>query len=173
MKISELQKLDFLLQIVNAHSDSKEFKLVFGLKGNTYSGNFVPDLKTDFALRRFYIKLLDLSGLSDLHEESYEESFKYINVTNNEWKSFTTHYSGELGKTDLGILIKASNRLLSVDYLRLLDEILETYNIEFNDTLPPYIYNVKSLTTQLPINFMKVDKDTDFDFISLVSQNAI
>ena len=173
MKISELQQLDFLLQIVNAHSDSKEFKLVFGLKGNTYSGNFVPSLKTDFNFRRFYIKLLNLSDLADLHEESYEESFKYINVKNSEWKQFTTHHSGELGKTDLGILIKASSRLSSVDYLRLLDKTSVYYNIEFSETIPPYIYNVNNLVDKLPINFMKVNEDTKFDFVSLVPEKEL
>lgn len=61
----------------------------------------------------------------------------------------------------------------SFEYLQLIDILINEYSFDFTHELPTYIYNVKSLTTQLPINFMKVDEDTEFDFISLVPEDAI
>ena len=42
MDIKYLQKLDFLLKIINSIDGSHKYKLVFGFKGTTYEGDFIP-----------------------------------------------------------------------------------------------------------------------------------
>lgn len=168
MNITYLQKLDFLLKIVNAYEDSKSYKIIFGFKGQTFKGDFVPNnTHINVKLRQFKIKLLDINNLDE------ENKFKIVDSSNSEWKSLWTHHSGDLFQTDLGTLFTFSSELDANDYLLLLDEILEAHPVEFNPSLPTYIYNVKSLATQLPINFMKIDENTKFDFISIVPENTI
>ena len=99
--------------------------------------------------------------------------YTIIEGENDEWKSIWQNGKGDLFKSDLGKLHEASNILVDHEYLKLLNLMLDNHDIIFNNSLPPYIYNVKSFTSELPINFMKVDEVTEFDFVSLLSVNAI
>ncbi|PTI18101.1 hypothetical protein, partial [Staphylococcus xylosus] len=47
MDITYLQKLDFLLKKINSHSKSKEFKIVFSIKNELYTGDFIPTIRNN------------------------------------------------------------------------------------------------------------------------------
>lgn len=174
MDIKYLQKLDFLLKIINSIDGSHKYKLVFGFKGTTYEGDFIPS--TDYITPKtwnFKIKELDLKELKDSNLNTLPKiPYTIIEGENDEWKSIWQNGKGDLFKSDLGKLHEASNILVDHEYLKLLNLMLDNHDIIFNNSLPPYIYNVKSFTSELPINFMKVDEDTEFDFVSLIPENA-
>lgn len=175
MNITYLQKLDFLLKIINAIDESNKYKLAFGFKGTAYTGDFIPS--NDYIQPKtwnFKIKEIDIKTLKTSHLKTLSET-PYIDIKgeNSEWTSIWQCGNGNLFKSDLGKLKEASKKLVDSDYLKLLNAMLNSHDIIFSDELPPYIYNVKNLTNPLPINFMKVDEDTEFDFVSLVPEDTI
>ncbi|MCE4994729.1 hypothetical protein [Staphylococcus xylosus] len=175
MKITYLQKLDFLLKIINAIDKSNKYKLAFGFKGTTYVGDFIPS--TDYITPKtwnFKIKELDLKKLKDNSiKASQKIPYTIIEGENDDWKSIWQNGKGDLFRSDLGKLNEASNQLVDVDYLKLLNTMLDNHDVIFNDSLLPYIYNVKNLINESPINFMKVDEDAEFDFVSLILEDTI
>lgn len=175
MDIKYLQKLDFLLKIINSIDGSHKYKLVFGFKGTTYVGDFIPS--TDYITPKtwnFKIKELDLETLKDTNLKVLQEiPYTIIEGENDDWKSIWQNGKGDFFKSDLGKLNEASNQLVDVDYLKLLNTMLDNHDIIFNDSLLPYIYNVKNLINELPINFIKVDEDAEFDFVSLIPKDTI
>lgn len=166
MKIKDLQKLDFLLKRINDDSRSKNFKLVFGLNAQTFSGDLIPKVKRVSNSSEYQICFKDL--------KAYENDVEtYINLKNvDDWSSLSTKKQNEF-YSKIETLIRRSNTLNSFEYNFLLNETINNISIDFDDSLPLYIYNIESLTTQLPINFMKVNKDTEFDFVSLVPEDTI
>ncbi|PTI24528.1 hypothetical protein, partial [Staphylococcus xylosus] len=92
----------------------------------------------------------------------------------NDWKKITdSPDKNGIFDSDYSKLIKRSDFLQSVEYLKLLDEMLIKYPIELESALPPYIYNIKLLNNKSPITFMKIDEDTKFDFISIAPENSL
>lgn len=172
MDITYLQKLDFLLKIINAIDKSNKYKLAFGFKGTPYTGDFIPS--TDYITPKtwnFKIKELDLNTLKDNSlKELQEIPYTIIEGKNDEWKSIWQCGKGDLFRSDLGKLKEASNQLIVSDYLKLLNTMLDNHDVIFNNSLLPYIYNVENLINKLPINFIKVDKDAEFDFVSLIPE---
>ncbi len=175
MNISELQKLDFLLKIINKVEGSFKYKLSFGFKGQAFIGDFVlNNTYLNPKTWNFKIKEIDVESLKSKHLSDINEiPFKYIEGSNDEWKAIWQNINSNLFRSELGKLFEASNKLDSYDYLKLLCEFLDIHFIIFDATLPSYIYNIKNLTTQLPINFIKVDENTEFDFISLIPEESL
>lgn len=172
MKISELQKLDFLLKKMDETKNAKNFKISFELNGQLYSGDFIPELYNLNSDNERFVQLKDVTNPED-------DKYKYVKLTDcTPWfnlfkKEFS--YDKFNGKSTIGYLERRSNNFNSYEYLQLLLVILEDDNFKFNfnEELPFYIYNVKSLTNPLPINFMKVNEDTEFEFVSLVPKDTI
>ncbi|PTE85607.1 hypothetical protein BUY79_02340 [Staphylococcus equorum] len=166
MKISELQKLDVLLKRDNDDSRSKNVKIIFGMNGRTLSGDFIPNVKRVSNSSEYKIHFKDLT--------TYEDDIDYsIGLTNLEdWSALSTKKNGQF-YSKIETLILKSNKLNSHELYFLLNNTINGISIDFESDLQPYIYNVKSLTNQLPINFMKVDEDTVFDFVSLAPENTI
>ncbi|MEN3089912.1 MAG: hypothetical protein ABC378_08865 [Staphylococcus pseudoxylosus] len=162
MDITYLQKLDFLLKKINSHSKSKEFKIVFSIKNELYTGDFIPTIRDN------KVEFKDVSSL---------DSNDTINIgikNFNDWKKITdSPDKNGIFDSDYSKLIKRSDFLQSVEYLKLLDEMLIKYPIELESALPPYIYNIKLLNNKSPITFMKIDEDTKFDFISIAPENSL
>ncbi|MDW3867083.1 hypothetical protein ACO1B2_08205 [Staphylococcus saprophyticus] len=161
MNIRELQKLDFLLKKINSHSKSKEFNIVFSINNELYTGDFIPTI-IDNKVQLKDVSSLDSSDTINIDIKNFDD---WVKITDSPDKN-------GIFDSDYTKLIKRSNFLQSSEYLRLLDEMLIKYPIEFENPLPTYIYNIKLLNNKLPINFMKIDEDTQFDFVSLVPENA-
>lgn len=166
MKISELQKLDFLLKRVNEEKDSENYRIVFGLNNQIYVGDFVPKIVNIENTNERNIEIKDVTSFES-------DTNRYINLTNlDNWFALSKRDNAH-GVSRMNLLISTSNNSKSQDYFSLLNYTLESYEFDFDNELPHYIYNVKGLATQLPINFMKIDENTKFDFISIVPENTI
>ncbi|TRL62263.1 hypothetical protein FNL08_09315 [Staphylococcus hominis] len=178
MNIEFLQKLDFLLSIINNHSQSKSYKILFQLKGNTYTGSFLPveisGKRTDKKL--FYLEVKDLTKVSEI-------DFDYIPVCDVHTKNITLNNASDFKKifftqqdqkhsTYLD-LIKISSNFESHYYFQALNNILEKCSPEFSDSLPSMIYNVENIHTKEKFSFLYIDKDTPFDFISIIPEDEL
>ncbi|WP_404340593.1 hypothetical protein [Staphylococcus equorum] len=163
MNIRELQKLDFLLKHLESRADVKKYNISFGLNNQVYTGEFVQNHSNTA------VKIKDVTNYNS-------DVFEYINLKDQvAWsKLFKIHNDLiDPESTDFETVRLRSNTLKSQEYLQLLDVILDKYLICFEDVLPPYIYNVRNLNNKLPISFMKIDKNTEFDFISLMPEDTI
>ncbi|MDU0444744.1 MULTISPECIES: hypothetical protein [Staphylococcus] len=168
MKLVELQKLDFLLKIVNSHSNSKEHKLVFNLNDNLYAGDFIPRIKSHNMNTTFDVELKD-------NQVFENDIYNYVSVTNNNIFNDLRQRNRVFNKSQLGLLIERSHTSNKQEYFDCLFSNYEELKSEFNfsDDLPNYIYNIKCLSTNLPINFLKIDKDVIFDFISIIPEDEL
>ncbi|MDW4362231.1 hypothetical protein QI100_10960 [Staphylococcus saprophyticus] len=163
MNITYLQKIDFLLKHLESRADVKKYNISFGLNNQVYTGEFVQNYSNTA------VKIKDVTNYNS-------DVFEYINLKDQvAWsKLFKVHNDLiDPESTDFETVRLRSNTLKSQEYLQLLDFILDKYLICFEDGLPPYIYNVKNLNNKMSVNFMKIDKNTKFDFVSLVSENTI
>ncbi|MCC3724280.1 hypothetical protein, partial [Staphylococcus haemolyticus] len=70
-------------------------------------------------------------------------------------------------------LIKISSNFESHYYFQALNNILEKCSPEFSDSLPSMIYNVKNIHTKEKFSFLYIDKDTPFDFISIIPEDEL
>ncbi|MDW4220636.1 hypothetical protein QI239_06455 [Staphylococcus saprophyticus] len=162
MNITYLQKLDFLLKNLESRADVKKYKIYFGLNNQVYTGEFIQGVNKSAAIKK------DVTNFNC-------DVFNYVNLEDRKaWKKLFEVHNDLFNPdyTDFEFVRSRSNILKSHEYLQLLDVILGKYLISLEDGLLPYIYNVKNLTIESPINFMKVDEDTDFDFVSLLPENA-
>ncbi|MEX6015002.1 hypothetical protein [Mammaliicoccus sciuri] len=161
MNLLELQKIDFLLKKANNHShNDNPQQLIFSMNGIFYTGDFIPSIDN--------LKVV----LSDvLTFES--DTKKVIGLKNeNEWKQIAKSDISNFDFSDFKKLISRSSHSDKTYYLQLVIEMSKKYPIEFEETLPNYIYNIKSLSSNpsidLPIIY--VEQNTQFDFISLIPQ---
>lgn len=158
MDIKYLQQLDFLLKKVNNHNDSRNFKIVFELNGEIYSGDFV---------REIYSNKVRYKNVSAYDVDQNKE----IGLKNwNDWKQISNGTDWQ--ESDYVKLVKRSKFFKEHhQYLMLLEEITDKYPVEFEEELPSYIYNLERLNGDNPqINFIKVTDNINFGFISLVPQ---
>ncbi|XVL44151.1 hypothetical protein ABLW00_02395 [Staphylococcus equorum] len=74
MKISELQKLDFLLKRVNEENDSKSHKIVIEMNNDFYSCNFIPNTQNLNNTNERNIPFRDFT-------ENESDHFTYVDLT--------------------------------------------------------------------------------------------
>lgn len=154
MKIKELQKLDLVLNLAHSNNYMSKHIISFGLNGSSYSGDFLPNFtKVEEGRQEHVINLV--RGYNTTKEVSLMELSNWSDICKLLKNKFNTNSSYN-----------------SFEYLQLIDILINEYSFDFTHELPTYIYNVKNLNTDSPINFMKVDKDTEFDFVSLIPENA-
>lgn len=177
MNIEFLQKLDFLLSIINNHSQSKSYKILFQLKGNTYTGSFLPveisGKRTDEDL--FYLEVKDLTKVSeidfDVYFGDYDAHTKSITLNNaSDFKKifFTQQDQKHSTHSDL---IEISSNFEPHYYFQALNNVLEECSPEFSENLPSMIYNVENIHTKEEFSFLYIDKDTPFDFITIIPED--
>ncbi|EHJ08907.1 hypothetical protein [Staphylococcus simiae] len=161
MKIEYLQKLDFLLKKVNNHSQSKSYKILFGLNNKIYTGDFIPKVTYEN-----YIEYKDVDAYNS-------DEYILISLANiNDWKEIANTKPGS-NRSSFGKLLDRSAYFSSSDYLQLLDITLKAYPIEFKEPLLPYIFNLKMLNGEIASDFIKVNENTEFDFVSIVPENEL
>lgn len=179
MNIEFLQKFDFLLSIINNHSQSKSYKILFQLKGNTYTGSFLPVEISGKLIDRdlFYLEVKDLTKVSEIDFEfmpdyfsNYDAHTKNITLKNvNDFKNIFLKQQGQKHSIYLD-LIKISSNFESHYYFQALNNVLEKYSPKFSDSLPPMIYNVENIHTKDVFSFLYIDKDTPFDFVTIIPE---
>lgn len=164
MNLLELQKLDFLLKKANNHgSNSNKHQIIFEMNGDIYTGDFIP-------------KLIDMNVLIPDIEAFESDQEKVVSLKNkNEWKKIASSNNGSFDDSDLNKIITRSAHKKPLYYFHLVNEISEKYPVEFDTPLPNYIYNIKNLSKELPINIpvIKVSNEFKFDFISIVPIDEI
>ncbi|MEX6322127.1 hypothetical protein [Staphylococcus haemolyticus] len=160
MKLVELQKLDFLLKKVNKRRESKSFKIIFSLNNDFFVGDFIPDIQ------QTSVKLRDVTS-TDI------DDYNLINLDDEEvWKKlFEYKYTGY--ENHFEMLVDRSGFKHNSDYFRLLEDTLKNYPFEFSEDLPPIIYNVHNVTQNISLDFFKVDKNINFDSISIISEDEL
>lgn len=178
MNIEFLQKLDFLLSIINNHSQSKSYKILFQLKGNTYTGSFLPveisGKHTDKNL--FYLEVKDLTKVSEIDFDyisfsDYDVHTKNVTLNNaSDFKKIFFTQQGQKHSIYLD-LIKISSNFESHYYFQALNNVLEECSPDFSDSLPPMIYNVENIHTKDVFSFLYIDKDTPFDFVTIIPED--
>lgn len=163
MNLLELQKIDFLLKKANNHSHNvNPHQIVFSLNGKFYTGDFIP-----FIDENLNVLLPDVTSFD-------KDSKKGIGLKNeNEWKQIGKYINGDFDSSDFNKLVSLSSHSDKSYYLQLVIEMYKKYPIEFEETLPSYIYNVKTFSSDPSIEFpiIHVDQNINFDFISLIPKN--
>ncbi|WP_077700398.1 hypothetical protein [Staphylococcus hominis] len=168
MKLVELQKLDFLLKIINSNSNSKKHKLVFNLNNNLYAGDFIPQITSHDYNVTYEVAL-------KMNNEFNNDTYDYVSVTNRDIFTNLRHKNSVYNKSKLSLLIDRSHENNKQEYFDCLYSNYEGLKSEFNfsDDLPSYIYNITCLSTNLPINFLKIDENAVFNFISIIPEDEL
>lgn len=153
MKIEYLQKLDLILKVANAQSNNNIYKLAFGINGETYSGDF-------------FIEIID-SKATTLQFDKHGEFTKTQVGLKNGNEILNIHVSDEMD------MISFQNKKLTASsaYLQLIKSMFNIDNLELTENVLPYIYNVKGVSNNVKLDFIELDNDTHFDFISLIKEN--
>lgn len=177
MNIEFLQKLDFLLSIINNHSQSKSYKILFQLKGNTYIGSFLPvEISGNFTNKEFYyLEIKDLTKVAEIDFDDISFSDDDVlakNVTLNNASDFKKIFVKQQDqKHSIYMdLIEISSNFEPHYYFQALNNVLEKCSPEFSDILPSLIYNVENIHTKEKFSFLYIDKDTPFDFITIIPE---
>lgn len=168
MNLLELQKLDFLLKFINIHQDSKNYKLVFGLNNQIFTGDFIPELYSDDNNITYKVKLKDNQNFNN-------DVYNYISITNDSIFTELRNVHAGYNKSVKTLLINRSKNNNEQEYFDLLFSNYKNLEkrFDFCEQLPTYIYNVKNLSIELPISFLKVDSFEKFDFVSLISEDKL
>ncbi|AMY05104.1 hypothetical protein CD149_06040 [Staphylococcus condimenti] len=162
MDIKYLQQLDYLLKYIgnNTSNYSNRYKLIFEYNNFIYEGDFIPEL------RALNVVLKDVTSFDD-------DELNLISLKNeNAFETIRKHQS-LFGKSYLKLLTERVNEYEPQDYFRLLVDSLEKYPVEFENELPPYIYNLKSENQIHPLSLeiMKIPSDAQFSFVSIIKIN--
>lgn len=152
MDINYLQKLDLLLKVANKNSAGTNYKIVFGLNGQTYTGDFFVEVSDSKAtllefdckceISKSKIGFKQGTGIYDIHVSDEMDCISYQNE----------HITAPSA------------------YLQLLKSKFDIDNLELSKKIPPYIFNVKNLTSNIVLPFFELDNNTQFDFISIIPE---
>ncbi|MDW3954653.1 hypothetical protein QI305_05145 [Staphylococcus saprophyticus] len=166
MNITELQRLDFLLKRVNEENDSESYKIVIQMNNEFYSCNFIPNIQKLDNTNERKVAFRDFTKNEGDH-------FTYIDLEDlGTWfKVFERPHGSE--HSDFNLLKKRSVEYESAAYYTYLLNRLNNHDFKFAEELPPYIYNLKSLTSDFKLDFIKINKNTQFEVISLIPENTI
>lgn len=153
MKIEYLQKLDLILKVANEQSNNNIYKLAFGMNGETYTGDFFIEVIDSKATTIEF----DKRGRFTRTKVGFKEGNGLFNI----------HVSDEMD------IISAQNQILtsSCAYLQLIKTMFNIDNLELTENVLPYIYNVKGISNNVKLDFIEIDSDAHFDFISLIKEN--
>lgn len=161
MNLLELQKIDFFLKKANNYNhNTNNHRIVFGMNGNVYTGDFIPAINDSKVVLPNVLKF-----------ES--DATKEIGLKNEtEWEKIAGSSNVSFEFSDFYKLISRSFHNDQTYYLQLVIELFKKYPIEFEETLPNYIYNVKSFSSNPSIDLpiIHVDQNTQFNFISLIPE---
>ncbi|MCD8878098.1 hypothetical protein [Staphylococcus kloosii] len=164
MNVKDLQKLDFLLKKANIHSHNiVEYKIVFGMHGQVYTGDFIPKIEGK------QVKLPDVFTYGN-------DSEIPVSIKNEqEWSQIAQTENQIFEDSDLYKMINRSDNDNPFRYFFLVDELLEKYPIEFDTHIPSYLYNPKNLSNEFPIEIkiMKLSDELDIEFLTIVPSSKI
>ncbi|OEK55474.1 hypothetical protein ASS95_01575 [Staphylococcus equorum] len=157
MDIKDLQKLDFLLKKINDRTQNVNYKVLFGLNNQFFTGDFIPKIQ--------YTKVLidDIESL-----DNHETEINWI--PNDSWKELFTSTNDIVNTSDFSKLLKKADNQQSKELLRLLDVTIKKYNFDFDQELPNHIYNLTELNNTYRLDFIKISPKYQFDFISVVPE---
>lgn len=95
MDIKDLQKLDFLLKKINDRTQNVNYKVLFGLSNQFFTGDFIPKIQ--------YTKVLidDIESL-----DNHETEINWI--PNDSWKELFTSTNDIVNTSDFSKLLKKS-----------------------------------------------------------------
>lgn len=161
MNLLELQKIDYFLKKANNHSQNfNPHQIVFSLNGNYYTGDFIH-------------KINHMNVVVPVFDTLESDSVREIELKNlSAWLKISKSKTDVFTDSDFNKLISRSSHENPSYYLQLVIEMYKKYPIEFEETLPSYIYNVKTFSSDPSIEFpiIHVEQNIEFDFISLIPE---
>lgn len=169
MNIKELQRLDYLLKRVNEESDSKNYKIVTNINNKFYKMDFVPEVvnfnntnERSVLIRNTELNLID-------------EYNKYLTVDLKDLGPWYDIFKKNIlnNSSDISLLTQRSNEFEPYAYHQSLIKVLNKHQFNFSQDLPLYVYNLKSLSDDEEFSFFPIEPDAEFDFVSLVPEDAI
>ncbi len=160
MNLDYLKKLELIIKTADYKARlksgvSKNYKIIFSLNGEVYTGEFFYDSFEDKAQ---YL------------EWSSTNQFKDIYVTFKEFTNNNRLFSSDEIET---LATQSKNITEPSEYLKLIETLFDINKLELNNKVPNYLVKVKCLSNNLPITSLKLDENVNFDFVSLISEDKL